>query len=180
MKHAEIEALLPSVFQQAAGPGTPISALLDAMEQLHAPTERSLAEMDALFDPIRTRDDFVPVLARWLNQESLLTEAEHTTNGRGPLHSLSTGHGHLRVLSSISSGQSQWSGTGRGLKGLLQAATGCRDIAIRENIDAQGLPRPFHLTVQVPASLAPHRELIERIIAREKPAYSTNDLIFSP
>jgi hypothetical protein len=44
--------------------------------------------------------------------------------------------------------------------------------------DAGGQARPFHIRVAAPATARAHRGMIEQIIAREKPAYVTHELVF--
>ena len=51
MRRTEIERLLPAVFQRATTEGTPLLALLDVMESLHAPTERALVSLDEKLEP---------------------------------------------------------------------------------------------------------------------------------
>jgi hypothetical protein len=75
---------------------------------------------------------------------------------------------------------SKWTGTAQGLRLVLQTATGRDDFELRENSDREQKPRPFHLTVVAPASMKEHRDVIERIIAAEKPAYVTCEMVISP
>lgn len=179
MKRTEIEQLLPGIVQRTASPGTPLAALLDTMESLHAGPEQTLARLAELFDPHRTPDEFVPFLAAWLDLAHLLD----TTGGdRLPTRSnatISTGLGRLRALIASAAELSKWTGTAKGLRLFLQTATGETGFEIRENIDRDGRPRLFHLTVLAPASMRLHKDLIERIIAAEKPAYVTCDLVLA-
>jgi phage tail-like protein len=177
MKQAEIEQLLPGVFQRTAKAGSPLAALLGVMEAQHAPSESVLARLDEFLDPRRTRDDFVPLLARWLDLAFLLE-----THGGDKLRprsseTISTGLGRLRELVASAAELSRWTGTAQGLRLFLQIATGERAFEIREHVDREGRHRPFHLTVVVPTSMNAHRDLVERIIASEKPAYTTCDLV---
>lgn len=173
MKREQIEQLLPGVFQRTAKPGTPLRALLDAMETLQAPAEDVLSRLDEFFDPRRTRDDFVPVLARWVDLDFLLeTRGGDKLNSRSS-QTISTGLGRLRELVASAAELAKWTGTAHGLLLFLKIATGEEHFEIRENIDAEGKPHPFHLTVIAPASMKPHLELIQRIITSEKPAYVT-------
>ena len=180
MKRVEIEQLLPGIFQRTARPGSPLAALLETMEAMHEPPERVLAGLEALFHPHRTRDEFVPMLARWLDLAHLLDSPGGDKLPARAETTISTGLGRLRDLVATAAQQAQWTGTARGMKALLQAATGESSFDVLENLDADNRPRPFHLTVQAPAALASHRDLIERIIAAEKPAYTTSDLVFKP
>jgi phage tail-like protein len=179
MKRAEIERLLPSIVQRAVWPDSPLAGILDAMEALHAPSEAKLARLDAAFDPRRTEDDFVPLLARWVDLDRLFHEAETAAPGPRPLGTISTGLGRLRELVASAAYLSKWRGTAKGLHRFLQTATGEREFEIKENVDSTGRPKPFHIAVTAPASLTPHRTLLERIIESEKPAYVTYELVFS-
>ena len=58
MKSADIDRLLPGVFQQTLEDDRgPLRALLNAMETLHAPVEELLTGVDAVFDAYRTPVD---------------------------------------------------------------------------------------------------------------------------
>ncbi len=177
MKPAEIERLLPGVLQRTAKPGGPLVALLEVMEELHRPSEGALDQLDEFFNPRRTRDDFVPLLARWLDLAFLLETPGGDKLKTRSSATISTGLGRLRELVATAAELSKWTGTAKGLRQFLQIATGEDRFEIRENVDREGRPRPFHLTVVAPASMKPHRDLIERIIMSEKPAYVTSDLV---
>ncbi|PTL84222.1 phage tail protein [Vitiosangium sp. GDMCC 1.1324] len=162
MKRNEIARLLPGVFQRTLE-GGPLLALLDVMEALHEPSEASLAELPALFHPLRAPERFVPFLARWVDLGVPVT----------------TGLGRMRELVSAAVELSRWRGTARGLLLFLRTATGREDFVIEEQVPgANGRPRPFHLRVRAPAELAEHRPMVEAIIEREKPAYVTYELLF--
>lgn len=163
MRSLEIQRLLPGIFQRALEPNSPLEALLDVMEALHAPSESVLAGLDALFNPYRAPDAFVPLLAKWVDLDLPVT----------------TGLGRMRELVASGAELSRWRGTARGLRLFLQTATGVRDFVIDERVPGpDGRPRPFHFQVSAPASLEPHGVLLERIIEREKPAYVTHELRF--
>jgi phage tail-like protein len=164
MKSAEILRLLPGVFQRTARASSPLAALLSVMEALHAPSEQVLENLDALFDPRRAPDRFVPFLARWVDLDLPVT----------------TGLGRLRELAAAGVELSRWRGTARGLLLFLSTATGRQDFELDEKVPGpNGLPRPFHIRVRAPGELAPHRPMLERIIELEKPAYVTYELHFT-
>jgi phage tail-like protein len=164
MKSAEILRLLPGIFQRTARSGSPLAALLSVMEALHAPSEEVLENLDALFDPRRAPDRFVPFLARWVDLDLPVT----------------TGLGRLRELTAAGVELSRWRGTARGLLLFLSTATGRQDFEVDERVPGpNGLPLPFHVRVRAPAELAPHRPMLERIIEMEKPAYVTYELHFA-
>lgn len=163
MRSPEIRRLLPGVFQRTAQPASPLAALLEAMEVLHAPSEGVLSRLESHFDPRRAPDRFVPFLARWVGMDLPVT----------------TGLGRLRELVAAAVDISRWRGTARGLRLFLTTATGRTDFEVDESVPGpDGLPRPFHIRVRAPAEVEAHRLLLERIIEREKPAYVTYELHF--
>jgi len=172
MKRAEIEQLLPGIFRRTIRESSPLGALLDVMDGLHAPSEEILAGIDTVFSAYRTPDRFVPLLAQWLDLARLFDEhvdlADPLSAGRPPI---SSGLGRLRTLIAIAPQLSQWRGTKKGLLLFLQTATGMTGFRIDER-------QPFHLDVRAPTSAARHQPLIERILNLEKPAYVTYTLAF--
>ena len=181
MKQAEIEQLLPEVFQRTLRPDNPLTALLEVMEALHAPSEAVLERLDAFFDPRRTTDEFVPFLAYWVDLDRLFEEAPggkwQVSLSRYPITS---GFGRLRELIASAAHLSQWRGTEKGLVLFLQTATGIENFDIEESVPgADGQPRPFHIKVRAPAEAAAHRTLIKRIVEMEKPVHVTYELEFA-
>ena len=177
MKRAEIDQLLPGIFQRTAKPESPLSAILDLIETLHEPSEYVLNRLDEFFNPRRALDKFVPLLARWLDLGFLLEAPAGDKLRVRSKETISTGLGRLRELVASAAVLSKRTGTAVGLRLFLHVATGEDGFEIRENVDSSGRPRPFHLTVVAPASLKSQRDLIERIIASEKPAYVTSELV---
>src|SRR5262245_40338401 len=110
MKQQEIERLLPSIFQRTLRQSSPLDALLEVMEALHAPAETALARLDATLDVRRTADDFVPYLARWVDLDRIFAAPpiSPTASTRPPI---STGLGHLRELAAAAAWLSKWRGT---------------------------------------------------------------------
>jgi phage tail-like protein len=145
------------------------------MESLHEPSVRVLERLDAFFDPRRTPEAFVPFLATWVDLERLFDPRfGDLSASRAPID---TGVGRLRELTAAAAHLSKWRGTTRGLLRFLETATGESGFEVVESMPgAQGRPRPFHVVVRAPASVANHRGLIERIIDQEKPAYVTYEL----
>ncbi len=180
MKQAEIQALLPEIFQRTAREGGPLTLLLEVMEALHEPAEAVLAELDRYFDPYRAPDDFVPMLATWVDLGSLIREAPEAFP-EAVVEPLPTGIGRLRALVDAAAYLSQWRGTARGLLRFLETATGADGFVIDEAVaDEQGQLRPYHLRVTAPAGTAPYRAMLEAIVELEKPAYVTYELAFAP
>ncbi len=180
MKRTDIEQLLPGILQRTLRPGQPLAAVLETMEALHEPSEDVLARLDEFFNPRRTRDDFVPMLARWVDLGFLLERPGGDKLRAAPHDTISTGLGRLRELIACAAELSKWTGTAAGLRRFLEIATGEKDFKILENRELiNGTPqeKPFHLTVVLPETLKPHQELIRRIVESEKPAYVTCDVI---
>ncbi|MBV8878575.1 MAG: hypothetical protein JO332_01300 [Planctomycetaceae bacterium] len=180
MKRDAIERLLPEVFRRTVRPGSPLAAILDVMEDLHAPAEDVLGRIDAILDPARTDDAFVPYLAGWLDLERLFDDpADGSGAAPAQRQPVSTGLGRLRELIASAAWLSQWRGTCRGLQRFLEVATGVSGFLIDEQVPGKdGQPLPFHIRVRAPGSVRAHRSLLERIIRLEKPAYVTYDLDF--
>lgn len=177
MKKPQIKRLLPSVFQRTVQPGNPLSAILEVMETMHAPSESALDRLEMNFNPNRAPDAFVPFLASWVDLEVLLDLRR--TEKLSSIPSLSTGLGRLRELTRGAASLSKWRGTQKGLCLFLETATGAKGFRVDEQVkDKDGKVRPFHLKVTVPKELAGHRSLIERIVEFEKPAYVTYELDF--
>jgi phage tail-like protein len=179
MTRTEIERLLPVVFQRTATTGNPLTALLEVMEMLHAPSETALRNLDATLDPRRAPDAFVPFLARWVDLEPLFEQSGQEYSVERQRQPITTGLGRLRELVATAAELSRWRGTAKGLLLFLETATGVSGFAIDEQVpgpDAQ--PRPHHIRVRAPAATAAHQILIERIIELEKPAHVTYELEF--
>ena len=181
MKRDEIAQLLPAIFQRTLKEGSPLAGLLQVMEALQAPSEAVLARLDAIFDPRRTSDKFVPYLAYWADLTRLFDENLNSKNQSafGGL-TIATGLGRLRELIANAAYLSQWRGTKKGMLLFLQTATGIQNFEIAENVDLTGQPRPFHISVRGPKEGAQYSQLIERIVELEKPAYVTHEVSFNP
>jgi phage tail-like protein len=177
-----IERLLPDILQRTIRPSTPISAILDAMEELHHPSEDILRNISMIFNPRTTPARFVPYLARWVDLGWLFDPLEDERQAPLRLRSpFPLGLGRLRELIAAAIYLAHWRGTSKGLKLFLQTATGEAGFTIDEQTtDVGGKARPYHFRVDAPASTEPHRAILERIIEFEKPAYVTYELVFRP
>lgn len=176
MKADEIAALLPTVFRRTLPADAVLSSLLAVLERLEDPIETRFAGLAEIFDPIRTDDRFVPMLARWVDLEWLY--ADDDDDPAGSLQAWLESDipvGRMRLLISASSMLSQRRGTAGGLRVFLEIATGVSGF----HIDDAG-PRPFHLVVGVPEAALPQMGLIERIVDAEKPAYTTREFVPAP
>jgi len=174
MKRNEIAQLFPAVFQRTLSDGNPLTGLLEVMEALQAPDEAVLERLDAIFDPRRTTDEFVPFLAYWADLTRLFDGSSN------PTATIASGIGRLRELIASAAYLSQWRGTKKGLLRFLRIATGFVDFDIQENVDLNGQPRPFHVSIHAPKESAQYSDLIGRIVELEKPAYVTYELSFEP
>ena len=179
MKQSEINQLLPWVFQRTVRPGTPIFAILQLMEELQAPSEQVLENLEVFFDPYNTPSRFVPLLASWVDLDRLLVGSPEEFAASSPTL-FTSGLGRLRELIVAAAFFSKWRGSAKGLLGFLETATGGQGFEIDENVPGPGgQPRPFHILVRAPAETKSYQTLIERIIEMEKPAYVTHQLEFT-
>lgn len=167
MRAAELEMLLPDVIRRGAVDGSPLAALLAAIEQMHAPSESILADLPAVFDPLRTPSRFVSMLSRWVDLDRL-----EQADGGG------IDRDRMRLLVASSAGLGRRRGTARGLLHVLTLATGYRGFLVDETVfDDQGRPRPFHIRVVVPESANGVLKLIRAIVEQEKPAHLTAEVV---
>lgn len=173
MELNRIKQLLPGIFRRSAAPESPMLAILQVMEALHEPSEAILQKLDAVFDPRRTRADFVPMLAHWVNLQALLIDRHPTRHGHARRWS-AIETGRLRELVASATRLAHWRGTAKGLRMLLQIATGESGFEIEEQVlGSDHQPRPFHFRVKIPKAAARQAPMIEHIIQAEKPAYVT-------
>ena len=189
MKQSEIAQLLPAVFQRTLNKGNPLTALLEVMEVLQAPSEAVLLQLDSFFDPRRTTNEFVPYLAYWADLTRLFDDVPNPKD-EFPFSrsSIASGVGRLRELVASAAYLSQWRGTRKGLLLFLKTATGFAEFDIKENVSLVDIKekvsldgqRPFHLSIHAPKESEQYRNLIERIVELEKPAYVTYELSFEP
>lgn len=176
MNRTDIGRMLPEVFQRTLAEGTPLDALLQVMEDLHAPSEDVLMELDGYFDPRRTPDAFVPFLARWVDLERVLLQAAPHYYGPAPMDSpIQSGLGRLRELVASAAYLSMWRGTVTGILRFLEVATGIGGYTVEEQFSG----RPFHVRFIGPAEAEPFAAMLTRIIEMEKPAYVTFELAFA-
>lgn len=170
--------LLPEVFQETIAPGTLLAGLLEVMAALQEPCERRLATLDAVFDPRRSGDAFVPFLARWVHFDHL--HDDRSRRHAGPQQACLDSIGHLRELVADAAYLAQWRGTGRGLARFLATATGLGGFRIEEGVRVAGedAPRPFHLRITAPAAARRQADLVHKVIRMGKPAHVTYELEF--
>src|SRR4051794_7686309 len=112
--------LLPEVIRRGAQPGSPLGALLDVMEAMHAPAETALRGLPSILDPQTTPDDFVPFLATWVGLDDVVPDGVE----------FEAGVGRLRQLVATSAARARRRGTLDGLRETLLIATGRSDITV--------------------------------------------------
>lgn len=174
MKSADIDRLLPGVFQQTLEDDRgPLRALLNVMETLHEPVEELLTEVDAVFDAYRTPDAFVAYLSGWLDLDYLLIQGPRGNGG----YVLPSGIVNLRELIRAGADLMRRRGTRGGLLSFLETATGVTGFSIDDEVpDENGTIRPFHLRVNLPAEAERFRQLVDVIVRAERPAHVTYEL----
>ena len=173
MRAADIRRLLPAVMQRAATDGTPLEALLAAMEEIHAPIEGAFSRFPFALDPRTAPAEFLPFISEWVDVRDLASMETHAdarvSRGRAPEGDVA----RLRALAMAAAELAKWRGTRRGLVRLLELATGVTGFEIVEGRAPDGTPRPFSIDVIVPSGAAAELPLVRRILTKEKPAYAT-------
>src|SRR5258706_2928400 len=114
MRRQAIERLLPAVYQRTAGPGGVLGAVLDVMEQMHAPDEARLETVDDLCAPYRTPERFVAFLAGWVALDPFVPPGSASGLANGGA-ALAVPPGRLRDLVASGAEMAQWRGTATGL-----------------------------------------------------------------
>jgi len=180
MKRDAILRLLPSVFQRTAAEGTPLLALLAAMEQLHAPSEQILQNVSGIFNPHATPERFLPYLSRWVNLDWLFEPILEDWSRHPAQHPpFPPGVHCMRELVALGFRLNRESGTANGLLLFLRTATGLSNFTIDAHPPGpDGVPLAYHMLIHAPQQAAPFRAMLQRIIEFEKPAFMTFELVF--
>ncbi|CRI67471.1 conserved hypothetical protein [Thiocapsa sp. KS1] len=183
MNQALIERLLPEVFRRTLMPGSPLAAIIAAMESLLSPAEQALASLPDQLSPDRARDDFVILLAYFVDLDRYLPKAldvdpEHRHLGAP----IASGIGRLRELVRAAPALGRWRGTARGLRLFLETATGILGFSVEEAAptDSEHQVKPFHIRIRAPADARAYHDLVKSIVEQEKPAYVTYEIIYPP
>lgn len=157
MRREHIERLLPAAFQRSVTGHGVLDALLAVMQSLHEPSEAVLSHVDDLVSAYRAPDVLVPFLVSWVAFDHL---------------DLPVPVGRLRELIGNAAALAATRGTAAGLCRLLATVTGVDGYRVDEPAD-----RPFHLVVRVPPAAAADLDLIGRVVAAEKPAATTFEVL---
>jgi len=178
MQRDRIARLLPEIYQAALQPGSVLDAILQVMEAQHETAEAALAGLDATFDPRRADDAFVVMLATWVALGPLVEPPDMSGDGRRQRMMIAPAN--LRELTARAAELARARGTSASLITFLELATGVSGFAIDDDPrDAAGRPLPFAATLRVPAEASSFRDLIETIVAREKPAFTRVEIVFA-
>jgi phage tail-like protein len=180
MRSAEIRRLLPSIFRRTATPGSPLAAVLDVMQDLHAPIEGAFVRFPLALDPMTAPDAFVPFLAEWVDMWQLVAGEDRIDRPGRTAAALLVDTGRLRELVGAAAELAKWRGTARGLAKLLEIATGVKGFRVADSVGADGVARPFAIEVEVPAPAVPQLLLVRRIVSLEKPAYAACAIHVAP
>jgi hypothetical protein len=151
------------------------------MESLHEPDEIILDKLVSYFNPRWAEQPFLPMLAHWVDIDKIYPQFD--TVDLGPDWTVDVGSadtGRMRELIALAPRLAQLRGTAQGLKLFLEAATGLAFHVEDPVADAEGFNIPFHVRVVAPREAESQRELVERVIGIQIPAYVTYELIFAP
>lgn len=181
MKQADIERLFPEVFRRTLRSGSPLSALILVMEALHAPVEDKLQDHAEYFDPYGAPPQFVLMLSRFLDLDRFFPNAAPVNDmtiseSQIPI----AGIGHLREWIRATPEIARWRGTARGLKLVLEIATGLKPFEVNDaGSDRVGRHRPFHIVVMAPSGAVRQAGFIETVIEQEKSAFVTYEVSYT-
>lgn len=183
MNQASIERLLPEVFRRTLMPESPLAAIIAAMESLLSPAEQALASLPDQLSPDRARDDFVILLAYFVDLDRYLPKALDVDPEHAPIVApLASGIGRLRELVRAAPALARWRGTARGLRVFLETATGLLGFIVEDAgpTDSEHAVEPFHIRIRAPADARVYHDLVKRIVEQEKPAYVTYEILYQP
>jgi phage tail-like protein len=179
MRPDRIARFLPEIYRLTLGARHGVlDSLLDAMAELHEPSEEVLDELDRYIDPVRTPDRFLPMLAGWLDLAAYLDWSGGRKESGEPR--FAPGPDRLRLLVTRAADLNSRRGTRAALEEFLSVATGIGGFTVEENPpDAQRVPRPFHVCVHAPDAAKRYGDLIGRIVEAERPAYVTYEIVYA-
>ena len=173
MRQERILRYLPENYQLAAADRRGVMrALLAVMEGMHAPVDRILRSLDTYVDPYRAPDDFVLMQATWLGLDRYF-DWSGGSPGVGEAR-YPAGIDRLRMLIAEFPELVRSRGTHQSLIRFLEVATGLSGFTVEDGVQTGGA---FHIVVHVPANAAQLDDLISRIVAGERPAHATWEIL---
>jgi len=176
MERQRILRYLPENYQLAAVDEHGVmAAMLAIMEAMHAPVDRVLRSLDSYFDPLRAPDPFVLMLASWLGLDRYF-DWSGGIPGAGEAH-YPAGIDQLRLLIAEFPELVRERGTNHALTRFLAVATGVDGFVVS---DGKTADEAFHILVEAPAAAAPLQDLVERVVAGERPAHATWEVRMAP
>ncbi|HKD97889.1 MAG TPA: phage tail protein [Micromonosporaceae bacterium] len=167
MRKEHIERLLPAAFQRTVTGHGVIDSLLSVMQDLHAPSEATLAHVDDLAAAYRAPDGLLPFLVSWVAWDHIGVSPGVGTDPRAGVPV-----GRLRDLVANAAVLAAARGTADGMCRLLATVCGVDGFRVDEPVE-----RAFHLVVHIPPPAAEHIDLIRRVVAAEKPAATTCEVV---
>ena len=169
MERQRILRYLPENYQLAAIDERGVmAAMLAIMEAMHAPVDRVLRSLDSYFAPFRAPGPFVLMLASWLGLDRYF-DWSGGIPGVGEAR-YPAGTDQLRLLIAEFPALVRERGTNHALTRFLEVATGVHGFVVT---DGKSADEAFHILVDAPAQATPLRDLVERVIAGERPAHAT-------
>lgn len=169
----DIQKFLPENYRfAAADPRGVTRAMLEVMEVLHAPDEDIVDEIDSFFSPVRvdaSHADFVLLQASWLGLERYFNWSGGRPGAGTP--NFPGGIANLRLLVAEAANLLRERGMETTLLRFLTLATGTTGFRIESE-------SRFHFTLVAPDAARSQADLIERIVADERPAHTTYDIIY--
>jgi len=177
MNSNEIVQLLPEVYRRAALAGSPLMALLEVMEQLQTPVEKTLEMQHESLSAYQSSEDYLPMLARFVDIDRFISNPGELDSYKSQVTTWSIETGRIREMIQAAPTLSKLRGTLSGLKMFLETATGEQGFKLIETGNTEKL-RPFHVGIYAPAGTKIHQKLIEQIVEQEKPAFVTHTVIW--
>ncbi len=179
MKRADIVGLLPDIYQISWQPddGNALDGLLHVMEDLHAPVEETLAQLERYLNAYDSPDRFLTFLAGWFYLRGIALMQQRIY---GETSGWAVEQGLLRHLIAEAMSLIRWRGTCCGLIRLVSVATGLNGYSLCEAVPTgDGGVQPFFIQLFIPedARRPEHRAMIQYIIRTQKPAHLRCEIV---
>lgn len=172
MERRRILRYLPENYElAAANDRSALWAILGVMDEMHTPVDRILDSIDRYFDPFRSPDPFVLLQASWLGLDRYFDWTGGSV-GMGQAR-YPAGTSQLRLLIAEFPSLVRSRGTRQSLTRFLEVATGVPGFEV---VDGARAGSPFHLIVKIPEAASGLMDLVEKIVAGERPAHATYEL----